>query len=287
MNRSPKGVKTVLRTIAALGVLALIAGGTVVYSGIYNVAATSQHTDPVYYLLHYAMQRSVKLRAKGIQVPPLDDPRSEHRGLALYREHCLQCHGAPGVAPNPLGFGTRPAPANLVEAAREWPAAEIYWVVRHGLKFTAMPAWQYRLTDQELWDLTAFVKRLPTLSPLDYQAWIKAYPPVQAAASARAVASGGSVLGDAETGRHAIQQYLCGTCHRIPGVAGASATVGPPLERIATRRYLGGVLLNTPENMIRWLRDPQAVDPLSAMPDLHIRENDLRDIAAYLYTLSD
>ena len=112
--------------------------------------------------------------------------------------------------------------------------------------------------------------------------WDSAAPP--RAAVVPTVATG-SELGDPQAGRHAIEQYLCVTCHQIPDVAGANGRVGPPLRGIATRKYIAGVLPNTPENMMRWLRNPQAVDPRSAMPDLRIREKDIRDIAAYLYTL--
>jgi cytochrome c2 len=88
-----------------------------------------------------------------------------------------------------------------------------------------------------------------------------------------------------QRGRVAIQQYACPTCHEIPGIRGPEAQVGPPLDGIAERIYLAGVLLNTPAHMIEWLRHPQEVKPLSAMPDLGVTERDARDIATYLYTL--
>ena len=91
--------------------------------------------------------------------------------------------------------------------------------------------------------------------------------------------------GDVQRGRVAIRQYACPTCHLIPGITGANATVGPPLKGIAGRSYLGGVLRNTPDQMVAWLRNPQRFAPLSAMPDLGVTEADARDIAAYLYTL--
>jgi cytochrome c len=91
--------------------------------------------------------------------------------------------------------------------------------------------------------------------------------------------------GDPARGRAAIERYGCGTCHTIPGVRGADALVGPPLSQVASRSYVGGVLTNSPENMIRWVRDPRAVDPLTAMPTLGLTEQDARDIASYLYTL--
>jgi cytochrome c2 len=91
--------------------------------------------------------------------------------------------------------------------------------------------------------------------------------------------------GDPARGRAKIGHYGCHTCHTIPGIEGADSLVGPPLDRIASRTYIAGVLTNSPDNMIRWLRDPHAVDQLTAMPNLGVSEEDARDIAAYLYTL--
>ena len=94
-----------------------------------------------------------------------------------------------------------------------------------------------------------------------------------------------SVVGDAENGRLLLRQYGCATCHEIPGVATATGNVGPPLQRIATRVYLAGVIPNTPENMVRWIRAPQKIDPMTAMPDMQVTEEHARDIVAYLYGL--
>ena len=74
-------------------------------------------------------------------------------------------------------------------------------------------------------------------------------------------------------------------CHTIPGIAAPNATVGPPLDRIAMRQYLGGHLTNTPDNMIKWIQHPQAIDPKNAMPDLGVTDQDAKDVAAFLYTL--
>lgn len=91
--------------------------------------------------------------------------------------------------------------------------------------------------------------------------------------------------GSPARGREKIRMYGCASCHTIPGIAEADSLVGPPLTRMAGRMYVGGVVTNTPDNMIRWIRDPQAVDPLTAMPNLGVTEEDARDIAGYLYTL--
>ena len=91
--------------------------------------------------------------------------------------------------------------------------------------------------------------------------------------------------GDPRRGRAKIREYGCASCHTIPGIAEADALVGPPLTKIASRTYIAGVLTNSPEHMIRWIRAPHGVDHLTAMPNLGIGEQDARDIASYLYTL--
>jgi len=91
--------------------------------------------------------------------------------------------------------------------------------------------------------------------------------------------------GNAERGRGLIRAYGCGSCHTIPGIRGAIAYVGPNLDGIASRSYIAGVLPNDPENMVRWLKNPPAVDSKTAMPFLGINERDARDMAEYLYRL--
>jgi cytochrome c len=93
------------------------------------------------------------------------------------------------------------------------------------------------------------------------------------------------VGGNPDRGPTLIRAYGCGTCHTIAGVTGAIGLVGPPLTGIAQRSYIAGVLPNAPENMVRWIENPKAVDSLTAMPALGVSPSDARDIAAYLYTL--
>ena len=95
----------------------------------------------------------------------------------------------------------------------------------------------------------------------------------------------GRNAGEAGRGRVAMQQYACHSCHTIPGVVGADKVTCPPLSGIASRMYIAGALPNTPENMLRWIEHPQQVDPLTAMPDMGVKERDALDMVAYLYTL--
>lgn len=91
--------------------------------------------------------------------------------------------------------------------------------------------------------------------------------------------------GDPARGKTLVDRYGCVACHYIPGAANQGANVGPPLTKIAHRGYIGGVIPNTPDHMVRWLQDPPAIDPRSAMPNMGISEAEARDIAAWLYTL--
>jgi cytochrome c len=98
---------------------------------------------------------------------------------------------------------------------------------------------------------------------------------------ARAVVTGGA----AARGREVILAKNCGSCHTIPGIRGARGLVGPPLMFFGRRTYIAGELPNGPDNLVRWVRSPQSVEPGTAMPDLGLSEQQARDVAAYLYTL--
>ena len=92
-------------------------------------------------------------------------------------------------------------------------------------------------------------------------------------------------LGDADAvrGREVVEQYGCGACHVIPGIRNATGRVGPKLEDFVHQMYIAGVLTNTPENLVQWLRHPRQVNPLTAMPDLSVTDRDANDMVAYLY----
>jgi cytochrome c2 len=91
--------------------------------------------------------------------------------------------------------------------------------------------------------------------------------------------------GSADAGKRLVAQYQCGACHAIPGVAGAFGNAGPPLEYFGRRSYIAGGIPNLPDQLVRWLENPPAMKPGTAMPDLGISQEDARHMAAYLYTL--
>jgi mono/diheme cytochrome c family protein len=266
-----------LLTLALLAVLAVFGGALAVNLGAYNVAATEPHWRPTFWVLDFAMQRSVSKRARAITPPPLGDAAQLQRGFALYDAHCVQCHGAPGVAPEPFALGLMPLPISLVHTGRNWPAREVYWAVKHGIKMTGMPAWKYRMSEPDLWAVVAFVERLPMLTAADYAA-------LQAPA-ADDLPEPALRIPDADRGLIALHQYGCPTCHEIPGVVASHSAVGPPLRGFRGRSIIAGRLPNSERDLVAWIRDPPRINPGTAMPDLGVSEADARDMAAYLYRL--
>jgi cytochrome c len=91
--------------------------------------------------------------------------------------------------------------------------------------------------------------------------------------------------GDPDRAAAAVRKYGCGSCHTIPGIDGANAVMGPPLNRFSRRSYIAGHLSNNPDLLIRWIRHPHSFKQETAMPEMGVGEQDARDIAAYLYTL--
>ena len=266
--------------------LAAAGGAVIVYSGAYNVGATRQHTQVVYSMLELAMQRSVQLRARNIETPPLDDPQRIGRGAGIYRDNCAQCHGAPGVAPGDIGKGMQPVPGPLVAAMQRWQPREVYWLTRHGIKMSGMPAWEFRMDDDALWDVVAFVQRLPNLTPNAYAELAESAAMQGNNTSPQPMLTNAPARDSSiERGRQALHQYACHSCHAIPGVVGSASYVGPPLAGLASRSLIAGRLANTPHNMQRWLQHPQAVKPLTAMPSMGVTDEHAADMVAYLATL--
>ncbi len=150
---------------------AIIAGGGVafIYSGLYDVAATSPHGGIVAWMLSTTSENSIERRAKSIQVPVLTGDQRIIDGAGEYDKMCAGCHGAPGRKPGPVGKGLKPDPPELDHAADEMSAAELFWVVKHGIKMTGMPAWGVTDSDDELWSVVAFVNELPRVDAARYQ----------------------------------------------------------------------------------------------------------------------
>lgn len=160
-------MKTVVTVVLVLVVLALAAVGFI-HSGIYDVAASTPDTGLIQWALETTQHSSVHRRAEEVQAPPLDDPALIRAGLIEYHEMCVVCHGAPGIPISPVGQGLNPAPPLLADESGE-DAGELFWVTKNGIKMTGMPAFGVTHSDEEIWALVAFMKRMGDLSPEEYQ----------------------------------------------------------------------------------------------------------------------
>lgn len=160
-------MKMVVITVLACLVVVLVGGLAFVYSGIYDVAATSPHGPMAEWLLETARDASVELRAEEIEPPPLADAELRDRGFRLYHEMCVTCHAAPGIRASEVGSGLYPAPPNLAEEEAEEPA-ELFWIVKNGFMDTGMPAFGPTHDDEQIWALVSFLQELPELSAEEY-----------------------------------------------------------------------------------------------------------------------
>jgi mono/diheme cytochrome c family protein len=272
-------LKTAVLTLLAAAGLGAAAGYIVFRAGWYDIGASKPHLQAVYSVLEGGMRHSVKHHAKEVATPRLDAPAQVLRGAVLYAEHCAQCHGGPGTAPGAHGMSMQPVPGPLVDAYGRWKPRELYWITRHGIKMSGMPAWEARLDEADTWAVVAFLVRLPALDAQAYKTMTVAQ---EAPKYSAGIASAPVIAGDAHRGKRILAQYACQSCHRIPGVTGSEVDVGRPLDGLVKRRVIVGMLPNTQDNLIRWIRNPQAIDPDAAMPNMGVSERDALDISAYL-----
>jgi len=141
----------------------------VVYSGVYSVAAHPEGGGFLAWTLDKTSDHSVERHAAGIKVPNLDDPALIAAGAEEYHEACVQCHGAPGKDPEKFTQGMDPSPPHYDEIGKELPPANIFWVAKNGIQMTGMPAFRVTESDHTLWGVVALMKKLPAMSPADYE----------------------------------------------------------------------------------------------------------------------
>jgi len=156
--------RQILLAIGAAGVIA----AAVYWSGIVNIAASSGHWAVTDWVLHTAMRRSVAFHAA---MEPPDDFSSEsmiRRGAGHFETGCAPCHGSPKSPRDVVTVNMTPPPPDLSKKVDEWEPHELFWIVKHGVKFTGMPAWPVQNRDDEVWSMAAFLMLLPTLDEARY-----------------------------------------------------------------------------------------------------------------------
>ncbi len=157
--------------------LALAAfGGAFVYAGVYNIGADAPHSTMVYNTLDMFRERAIAHHARNIVVPAdFNDPKRLATGAGLYSEMCSGCHLGPGVEKSEMSQGLYP-PAPELSRGIDHSPAEMFWIIKHGVKLSAMPAWGKTHSDDLIWDMVAFARALPKMSPDQYQAALAAAP---------------------------------------------------------------------------------------------------------------
>jgi mono/diheme cytochrome c family protein len=161
-----KVMKIALLVVAALIVLTAIAA----YSGLYNFAADDAHWGITTRIIENARERSIASRSDGMAAPAnLQEAKMIASGAGEYAEMCTGCHLAPGMHDTEMRAGLYPKPPNLTDHGAHRPAAQQFWIIKHGLKMTGMPAWGLTHDDERIWSMVAFLQKLPELTPEGYR----------------------------------------------------------------------------------------------------------------------
>lgn len=149
--------------------VAVIAGIAVMLTGGFNVAATDPHAPIVRWVLDTTFHRHVERQAETVGQPPAVTEALLAKGFTEYDQACVHCHGAPGVPRQGWSDNMRPKPPDMARAAADWSEQEIFWIARHGVKMTGMPAFGPTHSDETLWAVAHFVKDLPDMDAETYR----------------------------------------------------------------------------------------------------------------------
>jgi mono/diheme cytochrome c family protein len=169
-------MKPVLTTLGILIMLGVLGAGAVIYSGVFNVAATVSDAAPLRWLLVTTREASIQRHAQGIQAPAPGGTEQVDNGFRIFRETCAVCHTPPGrsVTSSAKGLNPQaPALADLVDMSD----GELFWVTKNGIRFTGMPASASSYSDSEIWGLVAFLRTSAGMSAADYDAIDRRVPP--------------------------------------------------------------------------------------------------------------
>jgi len=161
--------------LGAAVALAVMGGVVFVGSGVYNIGADDHHTKLVLALIQQLRDRSIAARSRTIEARYVEDPQRIAAGGQSYAALCVGCHLAPGVTKSDVRQGLYPHPPNL---AQEEPqqARRAFWIIKHGIKMSAMPAWGKTLDDEAIWNIVGFVRKMPDLTPESYQQLLQQRP---------------------------------------------------------------------------------------------------------------
>jgi cytochrome c553 len=154
--------------IASTIVVLAFGGAEFIGSGVYNIGADDHHTKIVLTLIEQLRDHSIESRSRRIEAHFVADPARIANGAQNYAALCVGCHLAPGVTKSDIRPGLYPHPPNLAQQEMQ-PAQRAFWVIKHGIKMSAMPAWGTTLDDEAIWDIVAFIRKMPEMTPDSYR----------------------------------------------------------------------------------------------------------------------
>jgi mono/diheme cytochrome c family protein len=170
-----------MKILAAIGALAVVFAVVVAvffFGGFYSVAGTSEEPAIVKWALIQVRTASISHHAKDTPPANIDDPAKVQAGAREFAEHgCVNCHGAPGVNWAKFSEGLHPDPPDLKDVVPEVTPSQLFWVIKNGINMTGMPGFGAAgATDEDIWAIVAFLKKLPSVSEADYKAWTAPLP---------------------------------------------------------------------------------------------------------------
>ncbi|MCI0539288.1 MAG: c-type cytochrome [Verrucomicrobiales bacterium] len=241
----------------------LIGGGLVAVSGIIPIKASSGHWAITGWFLNFTKERSVATHTLGLKEPALDEPWLVLKGAGHYETGCRPCHGSPGLPHPRIAQEMTPPPPDLGLATLKWEPRELFYIVKHGIKFTGMPAWPASQRDDEVWAMVAFLREFPRLDTERY----------------RCLALGENALTesvpmhDLEATEKAPQavSHSCGRCHGVNGQGRES----PAFPKLAGQKpdYLFASL----QAFARGERHSGMMEPIAA----GLSSEQMRELALY------
>jgi cytochrome c553 len=215
MLTSQTGLKhklwTTAKYFAAFMALMTLGGFLVAASGIIPIKASSGHWAITRWFLQFSKQRSVATHTLGMESPSLHDWGLVLKGAGTYETNCRACHGSPSIPYPMVAQHMTPQPPHLPLTIRNWEADELFYIVKHGIKFTGMPAWPARQRDDEVWAMVAFLQKFPNLKDEEYRRLVSGGLVV----GGEAMSIGAS--GESESLPSAVVTN-CARCHGVDGL---------------------------------------------------------------------
>jgi len=163
-------MKKVILTIILTLVFLVIVFAAYIYSGAYDVSQTTPHKSITQWIINKTTHHSILKRMKGTIVPDLEDTEMIADGFIHYNEMCLICHGAPGIDPSVMTKGLYPGPPRILKPEDIVSPDMAFWIIKNGIKMTSMPAFAPTHSDEDIWEMTAFmINKMVKMTPEEYQ----------------------------------------------------------------------------------------------------------------------